>query len=85
MTKSVTLSSACAELVEVSKGGYRCLLMPVVVMMLVNCQRACLAKKRKIFGMLMHRFRRAMAADVVINAKDQIGFLHHGVKVVRDQ
>jgi hypothetical protein len=57
-------------------------LVTVIMAMLINRQLIFIAKKRKIFGVLINRFGRAVAANVMINAKHQIGFLHHGVKIV---
>ena len=54
-------------------------LVPVIVMMLVN------AKKRQVFRMLIDVVRMAVAADVAVNAEDEISLLHDEMKIVRDQ
>lgn len=59
--------------------------MLVIMPMLINRHRASITEEGKIFGMLIHRLRRAVAADVMIDAENGIGFLHHHVQVMRDQ
>ncbi len=61
-------------------GGGRIAVRAMIMMMLI--EHPIGAKNRLIFGMLLHAFRQATTADMLVQAHDPSRTLHHPLQVM---